>query len=444
LIGAGLVMAASVLGGCETTKKDEKTPAPAGSAQAPGVQVSTEPVTLKVFIAVAGLTDENFNTLIAEPFKKKHPHITLQILRPGKGQNMIDLVTAGSIPDVFYSHLGGLTNFSRDLKVAADLRPLIKKFNMDLSRFDPDLIKQIESWGAEGGGLYSLPFTQNTFALWYNKNIFDKFGAPYPKDGMTWDDAIELARKVSRMESGVQYRGLDIYNNNNIRDSGTQLSLNVYDPKAGKAVISERWKDVFQLAMKVYEIPGNRPAKLQPSGMLDPFLKEQTLAMAPSFTNLMITAMQDAEKNGLNWDVVQTPSWKELPNVSFWMDIHQFFISNTTKAPDQAFQLLQFAMSDEVQLASAKSGKQTGLNNAEIRKQYATDLPYTKGKNIQGIFKSKSAKHEDYYDYNAYVYEAIDKGFKEVFAGTTDINSALRQAEEAANLKIEQEKRNNK
>jgi multiple sugar transport system substrate-binding protein len=404
------------------------------------LKVSTEPVTLSILIAVPGLTDADFTTLIAEPLKKKYPYITLEPSRPGAGQSLVDLITAGTIPDLMYGHLGNLSNYTQELKVPADLTPLMKKFNVDESRFDPLVMETIKGLGNKGQ-INSLPFTQNTFALWYNKGIFDRFGAPYPKDGMTWEDAIALARLVTRSEGGIQYRGLDIYNNNTIRTIETQLSLNVIDPKTEKAFVSEKWKDVFQLAMTIYDIPGNKPASLSPNNVVPAFLKERTLAMAPTFTNAMLSQLSEADSTGLDWDVAQTPSYKEVPNTSFEFDVHQLFISEASKYKEQAFQVIQFATSDEVQLTANKQGKYSALNNQEIRRQYAADIPYVKGKNLQGIFKSKSAKLPAYSKYSPFVNQAIDQAFRDVFSGkTTDINSALRETEEAANLKIEQEK----
>ena len=36
----------------------------------------------------------------------------------------------------------------------------------------------------------------HTFIL-YNKNIFDKYGVPYPPEDLTWDQYIEIARKLT-------------------------------------------------------------------------------------------------------------------------------------------------------------------------------------------------------------------------------------------------------
>lgn len=34
-------------------------------------------------------------------------------------------------------------------------------------------------------------------AIWYNKDLFDKAGVPYPKPGLTWDQLIEISKKLT-------------------------------------------------------------------------------------------------------------------------------------------------------------------------------------------------------------------------------------------------------
>jgi multiple sugar transport system substrate-binding protein len=61
--------------------------------------------------------------------------------------------------------------------------------------------------GFADGGTYGMPVSTTSGALFHNKDLFDKFGVPYPKDGMTWDVLYELAKKMTRNEGGVQYKG---------------------------------------------------------------------------------------------------------------------------------------------------------------------------------------------------------------------------------------------
>src|SRR5690606_37349290 len=106
------------------------------------------------------------------------------------------------------------------------------------------------------------------------------------------------------------------------------LLLQVIDPATETAKFADQWRNVFQTAMSVYEIPGNRPADLNAHGakMLNQFLSERRLAMNPFFTNAMINNFDSDQNSDLNWDVVQAPSFREAPNKTFNLDVHQFFL----------------------------------------------------------------------------------------------------------------------
>lgn len=57
------------------------------------------------------------------------------------------------------------------------------------------------------GQLYELPFRNDFWVLFYNKDIFDKAGVDYPTNDMTWDQYDELARKVTDTTFGSQVYG---------------------------------------------------------------------------------------------------------------------------------------------------------------------------------------------------------------------------------------------
>lgn len=48
------------------------------------------------------------------------------------------------------------------------------------------------------GNCMRQPVVNNTMSLYYNKDLFDKFGVSYPKDGMTWDEVLELNRQLDK------------------------------------------------------------------------------------------------------------------------------------------------------------------------------------------------------------------------------------------------------
>jgi len=76
-----------------------------------------------------------------------------------------------------------------------------------------DAVKKVANAESQGvltykGDLYALPFWTSTQLMYYNKDLFDKAGVPYPsdeeKDRMTYQQTIDLAKKVMA-GSGAKY-----------------------------------------------------------------------------------------------------------------------------------------------------------------------------------------------------------------------------------------------
>ena len=47
------------------------------------------------------------------------------------------------------------------------------------------------------GRMYGFPRNASSRAIWYNKKIFDRHGEPYPTDDWTWDDFIEIGKRLT-------------------------------------------------------------------------------------------------------------------------------------------------------------------------------------------------------------------------------------------------------
>jgi multiple sugar transport system substrate-binding protein len=379
----------------------------------------TDPVTISVLTAD---TDMDIQAMLIDPVSKKYPFITLNILKRGKGNSIPELIAAGELPDLIANWTGGLTS-QIQYGIFFDISPLIKSHNVDLSRFQPNALDSMRK--ATDNQLFGLPFNMQFFAMFYNKDIFDKFGAPYPKDGMTWESAIELARKVTREDGGVQYRGLDP---DGIERMGLSLSLESIDGKNDQPTVNnDQWKRVFELGKQLYSIPGNGLTKAP----FDDFVKDRRLAMLASYNRF--SQMEEPSSSGMNWDVVQYPSFNEKPNTFGLSNPWFMMITSTSKHKDQAMQVIEVLTSDEVQLInSRKAVKLPPLNNPEMQKQFGADLPFMKGKNIAGVFKSHAAPAPvGYSEFHSKADSLMKKNFNDYEAGTIDVNTALRQSDEA-------------
>ncbi|CAG7630669.1 ABC transporter substrate-binding protein [Paenibacillus allorhizosphaerae] len=426
-----LSIAGIALTGCQ---KESEAGKPAAAADQP--VVIDKPVTLKVAPIIISITDEDFKTLLADPVKKVQPNITLELVKPGKGTNIEDLIAAGSPPDLLLTWNGRLL-YTKEMDLLEDMTPLLTKHKVDLNRFEPAAIEAIKMV-SDKGELYALPFALQHYALYYNKDIFDKFGVPYPKDGMTWEQTVELAKKVSREDTGTVYRGMGIQN---LASLHYPLSLGAVDAKTNKAVIqNEQWKKVFELGKSIYGIEGNAPKKFFNDDD-DAFVKNRIIAMLPAVNMIPRLMEAEKEKNDLNWDIAQYPSFPERPNMYAMMNTHVVAVTKSSKNKDAAVEVMKVLTSDEVQLISSqKTARLTSLKSPEIVKAFGTDIPSLKGKHVDSIFKSKHAPGVVMSEYLGKATTILRDQFTQYFNGGKDANTALRDSEESINKMIQTDK----
>jgi multiple sugar transport system substrate-binding protein len=284
--------------------------------------------------------------------------------------------------------------------------------------------------------LFGLPFSRNFDVLFYNKDVFDKFAIAYPKDGMTWDETIELGRRVTRQENGVKYEG--IYPTH-MRYFATQLSLPFINAKTEKPELTtDGWKRVLE----TYKAISDASGVLDPAHALNRFNRDRTLAMLTHF-GARLGEFEQFHKDGnpLNWDMVTYPSFKEKPGISQGPDTHYLLVNSASKHADAAFQVISYLVSDESQIHMAKGGRLSALKNPKINEQFGVNLQTLKGKNVQAIFKSTPASLPDPTRYDTFVTENIQKYVKTYLNGEVDVNTMIRQLEDFVNKEIEVQKK---
>lgn len=420
---------AGLLAGCGGVPNGET-----GGQTAP---IAPEPVTIKIgATASANLNNEAmFRETVVEPVKRKYPHITIEYIPMGGNQpvkSIGDWMAGGNIPDIILHANGSMGElFAYDLMT--DITPQVKQTNADLNRFDKAVLDSVRV-ASDDGWLVGIPFSQNFNALYYNKDIFDKFAVGYPTDGLTWDQVIEMSRRLGRNEDGVQYIGL---HPEWVLRPAYPLALTIVDAKTGKSqVTNAQWKQVAELLQRIVAVPGNWDGK---SGRGD-FWGKKTVAMLAT-TNVFASIEPEARKGFTNWDVAQYPSHATQPGVSGMVDAWVMIIAKTSKHKEQAMQVINVVTSDEVQLlASAKYAQLSTLASPVMKQQFGSQLESLnmKEKNVQGIFKGRIVTAPQFSPYERQARTPYQDNMLKVFAGQMDVNSALRDADEKINKLLDE------
>ena len=190
--------AATTAGTTAAPKQESKADA-AGTTAANG-----EKTNLKWSVWDIGST--TYYQPLIDAFEAAHPDVTIEMVDlgstdyqtvlatelTGSGSDF-DVVTVKDVP-------GYMTLVNKG--VLEPLDEYIKSSNVDLAQYK-GLTDQI----TVEDKLYELPFRNDFWVLFYNKDIFDNAGVAYPTNDMTFEQYDELARKVTVDTPGSEVYG---------------------------------------------------------------------------------------------------------------------------------------------------------------------------------------------------------------------------------------------
>ncbi|TMV43039.1 carbohydrate ABC transporter substrate-binding protein [Paenibacillus mesophilus] len=413
--------------GCSDRNDGSKSEGQSKPAQAKPVEL--------VFYALSALsgTDEEKAEQWTAYVQKKHPNISLKFIN-ATDTNTVDNVIATKQPvDILF---GSFANFLRfkDREMTGDMTELVKQNKFDLSSVEKQYVDMVQQY--HDGKLPLLPVYDLRLGVYYNKDLFDKFGVPYPKDGTTWENLLDTARKLTREESGVTYRGFAT------ASAGAGLAINQYslgytDPKTGKlAINTDQWKRYFAPIVPMFTVPGYNPTKEIVEGGLKLF-EEGSAAMVIAFNSYGSFTLPS--KN-LNWDVTSLPEMSDLRGIGSQPYPVYLGLSSTSKHKDEAFQAISALLSLETQIdRSSKFGVFSPLKDQKAKVAFGESKMW-KGKNFQAFAGQKPAAPAPAVNANLknIAESELNKVFTSVITGEKDINTALREAEDATDKAYQQ------
>ncbi|WP_158289328.1 ABC transporter substrate-binding protein [Paenibacillus flagellatus] len=372
------------------------------------------PVTLKVAFFSS---QDTFKQLTQNPvIKQKFPNVTFQYI---KYADLDKAIAAGDAPDLINGIVSALADLEeRGLKY--DLGPLAKLLDIDLNKFERKKLEGIRSYG-RNGELFGLPDNleetspYNTFALVYNKDIFDKFAVPYPKDNMTWDEAVDLARQFVRTDGGTEYKGLVAHAAPHflaaqlgIEFVGADGKVNTSDPK---------WSELMRVNKRISVEQGGFLPK---GGDLTHFYKTQNVAMYAGDAGDLFRS-PDKFGASFQWDIATYPVFPGMaphtvvgPNGGMWA------VGATSKHKELALAVLDTILSPDV-MKSIPNYDWWNHPNVQSKRLEALKNPNYPTTRANAYMQK----------YNLKFRAEIAKATESVSKDGVDINTALRTFQES-------------
>lgn len=347
--------------------------------------------------------------------------------------NLTELITTGETIDLIEISIGQQNSHLVNFDLQYDLSELIKMYNYDTSLLEPTTL-EIQRQSSDGG-IYGLPITTWATVLFYNKEIFDKFGHAYPEENMTWDELYDMARALTRVDEDIQYYGFNMSANHMFRTN--QLSLPYVQPGTTKpAIAAPEFVRMIENFNRFYQIPGYESNPNLFSSNTSS-LKKQFYENTATFA--FLSGWRDPEMRDVDWDVAPLPVFKEAPDVGSQAYPIYLYLTSISEHKEQAFEVIAYVTSEEVQMHRSKIGISTILQNREIAEAFGSDPSlsgFYEGKNVLALHPFKFASPSIKTELDDIVNAQLRAVLPEVAKGEKDINTALREAEEAAQIAI--------
>ncbi|PWW06240.1 multiple sugar transport system substrate-binding protein [Paenibacillus cellulosilyticus] len=421
----------------QTDSSKEDAAPTAEAEQADFKRLGDEPLTLSFYSTSGTFPDTEFKTLIADPIHKKYPNVTIERITPA-ADTTVEEVLSTHTPDIIYS---SSTTHQEVIRTGAyeDLRELIKRHNFDVTRIKPILWNYItEITKGKGDQIYAIPFNSNQHVLYYNKDIFDKFGVEYPTDEQqTWDQILEIAKKLTRTENGVHYIGLSV---DNLTGLAKGLGLPILDHETGNAALdTPEWHRIFELNKQIFEIPGY----ITPEGTWnwgrDQFMKDQVVAMRVTWLANMVGPLEELRQQGVefNWDIAPAPNFEDQLGKTREAQVHTLSVNSQSKHKDEAFQVIAEILSDDGQRILARNGRIPAITNPDLEKEYGLDIPVLQGKKVQNVFIGTPLQEHYFHPFETSISSRLTEAAEDLAVNGLDVNSVIRKTSDAINKDVE-------
>lgn len=299
------------------------------------------------FWQLDGTGTQDFYVTLIKQFEKDHPDIKVKmanIPEDGFFEKLNAAFAAGKGPDLW----GGW--YSPDEFERGYIAPLdefIARDQYDMDKyFQPATALRLK--GADGH-YYGLPRDMSNAVIYYNKDLFDKYGVPYPTSDWTLDDFHEAAKKLTHPDDGIY--GTDLFASDFNAITGNPIIWNMGgdvasdDGKKVKGYVdSPEMIKLFQYAQTLSKEGVNAPSSvMQTAGDQGPFSGGK-IGMSLGF----LWGYNDIKKAGFKAGAVGFPKDAGSANNFAWTEEVSWYMNNKSEKKDAAWAFMKYLSSPEV------------------------------------------------------------------------------------------------
>jgi multiple sugar transport system substrate-binding protein len=362
----------------------------------------SEPTTIKVMY----WNDQMFQTEFGMLFYALHPNIEVEVVNTsaiqtggdgGDYEEKLDEFIRNEKPDILLLSQEQYAKYAADGRLAS-LESYVTRDKFDLEGLIPGMADLMREKG--GGELYGLSPRFSSQAIYYNKDLFDRYNISYPTDRMSWEEVLNLAARFAGDDSdedriyGLHFANADAHQL--AQQIGLTQGLRVVNPADKRVTIdSESWVRVYETALNAVRsgvLYQDGPPDF--SGIMsyeefllrDPFIAGKVaMSIGESYRLLQLREAVNVipDKVVKNWDLVTMPVDPANPDFSYGIYFYEIFAINAESANrDAAWEFIRYIHSDEYARVKSKSLTSDFL----VRTKYIRD---DEGRNLEAFWSLK-------------------------------------------------------
>lgn len=327
-----------------------------------------------------------------EPYSK----ITVQVDIISSYETQFNsIIAARNVPDVFLVPDG---NFGQWVKTGfmMDLTDYINDSEViDLEKIWPSAITRYMYNGKTmgSGSIYCMPKDITPYVMYYNKDLFDLFGVPYPNESTPWtpEEALEYWSMFgySRTE---ELGGSTVYvsgktGETKVRDGHVYGVAKIYPESLiwsnGADYLSEDRTELLIDSPEFIEVydyiqTATMDYCVTPTSAILSTTSEKSLFLngeAACYIEGRSVTSDLREQATFEWDIAPIPAYETNQNCNGWSGSVGYAVYVNTEYPEIAYQLAEYFTSVDGQLIMTESGFSIPLYNDEatIQKLYDFD-----------------------------------------------------------------------
>ena len=347
---------------------------------------TTEDGVTTLTFAVWDYTQNVYLAKAIEAFEAANPDINIEVQDTPAADYITKLNTqlnGGSNVDMFLIKEADKTKTFYDRGQLASLSPYIEAAGIDMTAYNGT-----DANFTFDGQIYGMPLRTDQYVLFYNKDIFDAAGVPYPDNDMTWTEFEEIAAQITTGEGANRKYGAYFHSwNACVQNWGVQ---------DGKHTIMsgdyEFFKPYYEMVLRMQDAGTCMSfAQIQASGLSYTDVFSQGLVgmlpMGSWLINTMVSRNLSGESD-VNWGVAVIPHAEDVPNGYTVGATTPICINNASKNKDAAWKFVQFISGPEGAQIMAENGQVPALSGEGYLETFASAEGMPEGV-MEGLYATR-------------------------------------------------------